>query len=121
MGQGAVSNRDYSIPVLCDVPDVEGAMAGMLAATRWSPLTSWLFLPGQQPFPSEEVIVWLLNQRRPGVRAVIPVLSRTDCPESVLAYYDLRSMHVLENLRSASLAGESRVIRPLIPECMLIG
>jgi molybdopterin-guanine dinucleotide biosynthesis protein A len=64
---------------------------------------------------------WLLEQRRPGVWAVLPRLSGVSRPEPLLAYYDFRSRPLLEQLaasgcfRAAEIARSSKVMTPVPP------
>ena len=116
LGKGEIPGGLGSIPVLCDVEDAEGPLAGMLAATRWRPLTSWVFLPCDLPLLSEEAIRWLLTHREPGAWAVLPQLPGAPSPEPLLAYYDFRAAPLLERLRRPSdLATADRAVSPEIP------
>ncbi len=83
---------------LTDPPDLGGPMAGMLAAMRWAPRVCWLFAPCDVPCLDEDALRWLLGMRRPGVWAVMPMLADKPHPEPLLAYYDFRARHLLENL-----------------------
>jgi len=83
---------------LADAPDLDGPMAGMVAAMRWAPRASWLFAPCDVPLLDEEALRWLLAMRRPGVWAVMPMLAGKPHPEPLLAHYDFRARHLLEDL-----------------------
>lgn len=117
LGAGAIPESLKCLPVLHDVQDAEGPIAGMLAAARWSPLTSWLFLPCDLPLLAEESVGWLLDQRKPGTWAVLPQLPGKPGPEPLLAYYDFRSLPLLEYVnRPIELADEDHVVTPAVPE-----
>jgi len=117
LGAGAIPDSLGSLPILCDVQDAKGPLAGMLAAARWSPLTSWLFLPCDLPLLSGESIRWLLEQREPGVWGVLPRLPEAPGPEPLFAYYDFRATPLLErSRRPVDLATENHVITPPVPE-----
>lgn len=117
LGAGELPEGLGTLPVLCDVPDLQGPLAGMLAAMRWKLSTSWVFLPCDLPCLSGEAVRWLVDQRRPDVRAVLPRLPGSDAPEPLLAYYDFRAAPLLERARRPKdLVGEDGVVTPEIPE-----
>ena len=117
LGAGAIPDGLDSIPVLCDIQDAEGPVAGMLAAMRWRPLTSWVFLPCDLPLLAGESVHWLLGHREPGVWAVLPRLPEAPGPEPLLAYYDFRAMSMLECAsRPSEVAAGAHVITPIVPE-----
>ena len=117
LGEGAIPAGPGCVPVLCDIQDMEGPPAGMIAAMRWKPLTPWLFLPCDQPLLAEASIRWLLDHRKPGVWAVLPRLPEAPEPEPLPAYYDFRAAPLLERARSpAELATENHVVTPIVPE-----
>lgn len=117
LGAGSIPDGLGAIPVLYDVEDAEGPLAGMLAAMRWRPLTSWLFVPCDLPLLSEEAVGWLLEHRDPGVWAVLPRLPEAPAPEPLLAYYDFRSATLLQQVsRPSALAGAEHVLTAVVPE-----
>jgi len=117
LGAGAIPDGLGAVPVLCDVQDVKGPLAGMLAAMRWRPFTSWVFLPCDLPLLSGEAMSWLLDHREPGVWAVLPRIPGAPGPEPLLAYYDFRAGALLERVsKPMGLAGEERVLMPTVPE-----
>lgn len=117
LGAGAIPDGLGSVPVLCDIQDAEGPLAGMLAATRWRPLTSWLFLPCDTPLLSEAALRWLIDHRRPGVWAVLPRLPEAPGPEPLLAYYDFRAGPMLERAqRPVDLTADAHVVTPAVPD-----
>jgi molybdopterin-guanine dinucleotide biosynthesis protein MobB len=116
LGAGDIPESLHSLPVLCDVPDVKGPLAGMLAAARWLPLTSWVFMPCDIPLLTGDALHWLLDQRHPGVWAVLPRLPDASAPEPLLAYYDFRSFPDLARLRRPlDMAATDNVATPTVP------
>ena len=117
LGSGAVPDSLGSAPVLCDIHDSEGPLAGMLAAVRWRPLASWLFVPCDVPLLSADAVRWILDQRKPGTWAVLPRLPGAPAPEPLLAHYDFRAAPLLERARQpVDLAAEAHVTTPAVPE-----
>jgi molybdopterin-guanine dinucleotide biosynthesis protein MobB len=116
LGRGDVPPSLREHPVLCDAEDAAGPLSGMRAALRWAPLTSWIFVPCDLPFLSDDAVRWLVEQRRPGAWAVLPCLPGASEPEPLLAYYDFRSATLLETVRCPSdCAGKEKVGSPIIP------
>jgi len=117
LGGGEIPEGLQDLPVLCDVPDAAGPMAGMLSAARWLPLASWLFLPCDLPLLSDDAVRWLLDQRRPGVWAVFPQLTDAPSPEPLLAYYDFRILpHFERARRPLDMAAADNVSMPAVPQ-----
>ena len=83
---------------LYDVPEVDGPMAGILAAMRWAPQASWLVAACDLPNLSVQALRWLLEARRPGVWATLPKLPNRKHFEPLLAHYDFRSRLLLERM-----------------------
>jgi len=117
LGQGDVPRALSGMPRLSDVQGVRGPVAGILAAMRWSPLASWIFVGCDQPLVCPEALEWLLGNRKPGVWAVLPRLGHVgEGVEPLLAHYDLRVLPLLENVhRPVDILGSSKVITPLVP------
>ncbi len=108
----------HHLPRLPDPPGVTGPLAGILAACRWQPDTSWLVAACDLPHCDRQALAWLLGQRRPGVWGVIPSTGR---PEPLLAWYDFRATPLFEELagtnefRPSRLAGHPRIATPEVP------
>ena len=116
LGKGEVPPSLQRLPALHDVEDKEGPLAGILAAMRWRPEVSWLFLSCDTPKLSEEALRWLLANRKPGVWAVLPRRADPGAVEPLPGWYDFRSRRLLEACRGpAALAGNAKVATPLIP------
>lgn len=106
------------LPQIPDVPDCQGPLAGLLAVMRWNPWATVLACACDLPDMTEAALSWLLEQRSPGVWALIPRIG--DYHEPLLALYDLRMRSVLETMarrdmrRLSSLIGADgvRVVSP---------
>ena len=123
-GTGRLPPKLAELERLSDVPDVQGPLAGMLAALRWQPHACWLIVACDMPSISPEAIEWLLAQRLPGRHAIQPRL-RTDAPvEPLLACYETQAIPTLETMvrqseRSPSrLSAHAPVHSPVIPESL---
>jgi molybdopterin-guanine dinucleotide biosynthesis protein A len=116
LGSGDVPPTMRSLPRLPDVPERRGPLAGMLAAMRWQPGSTWLFVACDLPMISGEALQWLLDQRAPGVWATLPRLAGAPGPEPLLAHYDWRAAPLLEHCSApADLAHHPAVILPTPP------
>jgi molybdopterin-guanine dinucleotide biosynthesis protein A len=116
LGAGEVPPSLGSLPVLPDAEDAEGPLRGMRAALRWAPRAGWLFIACDQPGISPAAVEWLLSHRRPGVRAVMPVLPGASDPEPLLAYYDFRMAAAMERVRRpCDMAAAPGVATPTVP------
>ncbi len=116
LGGGEIPTDLRSLPVLPDADDAEGPLRGMRAAMRWAPRVGWLFAACDQPEMSSAAVAWLLSHRRPGVRAVMPVLPGASAPEPLLAYYDFRMASAVERARRPrDLADAPGVATPTVP------
>ncbi len=116
LGGGEVPRNLEAFPRLPDVLDKQGPLAGMLAAMRWRPAASWLFIACDLPQISSAAIQWLFDQRAPGVRAVLPKLSGASGVEPLFAFYDFRARPLLESsLAPSDLARLPGVITPEPP------
>lgn len=94
VGQGDMGN--CLLPRLPDVSGCSGPMAGLLSAMRSFPWSTILACACDMPEITEEALRWLLQQRSPGRRAVIP---RVDGRyEPLLALYDFRFFPAVESL-----------------------
>ena len=120
-GRGEVPPALAHLPVLEDVPGLQGPLAGVLAAFRFQPAVSWLVAACDQPYLERAALAWLLHCRAPGVLAVLPDLRGDGRLEPLLAYYDWHCRELLEELagsgqrRLSGLAGRAGVITPQPP------
>ena len=116
LGEAAVPESLEVLTRLPDSPGMVGPRAGMLAAMRWAPGVSWLFLACDMPLLSAEAVQWLLGSRRPGVWVILPRLAPGEGVEPLFALYDSRARAMVEACRRPSdLAGCPRVFMPVVP------
>ncbi|MCC7175234.1 MAG: molybdopterin-guanine dinucleotide biosynthesis protein B [Bryobacterales bacterium] len=116
LGAGAVPPGLSALPALPDVVNRPGPMAGMLAAMRWRPDASWVFVACDLPLISTAAVEWLLQQRAPGVWAILPRLGRGRAVEPLFALYEFRARTWLEGCHAPSaLAGLAVVASPQPP------
>ena len=97
-GCGDVPEPLGDLARLHDIPDASGPMAGILAAMRWAPDASWLVVARDMPLVSQGALRWLVSFRRPGLWAAVPKFAGSPGAEPLLAYYDLRAGHLLEQI-----------------------
>jgi molybdopterin-guanine dinucleotide biosynthesis protein A len=103
-GSGAVPKSLAEMPQLADAPGVAGPLAGVLAAMRWAPAAAWVVAACDMPEISGDAVKWLLDQRRPGVWAVLPS-SDAGHVEPLLAVYEPQARTVLERRAAAGKWG----------------
>lgn len=109
-----------SLPVIDDVPDIGGPLAGILAALRSDAAADWLIVATDMPLISPAAIAWLLSQQTPAARAVLPRRA-TGIVEPLFAIYMSSVLPEVERLvraglRSArAIAKEPGVESPTIP------
>jgi molybdopterin-guanine dinucleotide biosynthesis protein MobB len=116
LGARAVPRSCRNLPILPDVPDISGPLAGMYAAFRWRPNVRWIFLSCDTPLVTTEALRWLMTQSRPGLIAVQPRLGRGSPPQPFPGWYDPRAARTLETARGPSwLAKDPRVYKPVAP------
>lgn len=117
LGTGELPDSLRELPVLPDVKEAKGPIAGMLAAMRWRPLTSWLFVASDLPHISRRAVEWLVSTRVPGVWSTMPRLADAQGVEPLLAHYDFRSHPLLEKSSTgpSEIAGSPKVLTPTPP------
>ena len=117
LGEGELPTGLRRLPVLPDVADRRGPIAGMLAAMRWRPGASWLFSACDLPHISSSAIDWLTGRRTPGTWAIMPSLGRTRTVEPLLAVYEFRARLLLErSVAPVDMARWPGVITPEPPD-----
>lgn len=120
-GSGKIPDALHEIPVVQDVAGLQGPLAGILAVFREFPGVSWLVAACDMPDIDIPALDWLLSQRGPDVRAVLPDLNGNGMVEPLLAYYDRSCLDLLEKtasggmMRPGSLVGSSGVKTPRPP------
>ncbi len=120
-GGGMLPEKLSSVTRLPDIPGVAGPLTGMLAASRWQPMVSWLLVACDMPHISTEAVQWLLSGRRPGCWGQVPRLAEKEHCEPLFAWYDLRAAQIFEgqlysgNLRIGTAAAHPKIDNPSIP------
>ena len=124
-GSGPVPSPLESLPQLPDSPSLAGPLAGLLSVMRWAPDATWVVAACDMPRVKPEAVAWLIEQRRPGVWAVMPRLLHGRV-EPLLAVYEPQARPLLEAHAARGqwgprhLAANDRVICPT-PPAELIG
>ena len=126
-GSGLLPDKLADIERLVDIPNVVGPLTGILAAMRWQPLVTWMFVACDMPHITPEAIHWLLSKRRSGCWGRVPRLAGNKHCEPLLAWYDFRAAQLFEeqnysgNLRIGAVASHLKIDNPVIPEALAYG
>lgn len=121
-GQGEIPESLQDIPIVEDVEGVRGPLAGIVSILRKHPGISWIVTACDMPYMETAALDWLLGQRGPGVKAILPDLNGEGHVEPLLAYYSNECLGLLEKLaadgsmRPGALVGEHGVVTPLVPD-----
>ncbi len=124
LGSAELPGRFGSADRLTDAAGVEGPMAGILSAFRWAPESSWIISAVDMPFMNAKAWEWVLDQRRPGVWAVMPLLRSGAKAETMAACYEPMIFDEIEALAKKGirtlqkLTEHPKVITPLVPESL---
>ncbi|CAK8714283.1 Molybdopterin-guanine dinucleotide biosynthesis protein B [Candidatus Electrothrix aarhusensis] len=100
-GSGEIPASLTALPRIPDAPGLAGPLAGILSVMRWQRGVSWLVMACDQPDVQPESLDWLLAQRQPGIRAVLPDLLGDGHLEPLLAWYDFRCRPQLETIAAS--------------------
>lgn len=120
-GNGMLPEKLSSVTRLPDIPGVVGPLTGVIAASRWQPLVTWLLVACDMPHISTESVQWLLSERRAGAWGKVPRLAETDHCEPLFAWYDFRAAQLFEdqmykgNLRIGGAAAHPKIENPVVP------
>lgn len=126
-GAGLLPERLQDLVRLADIPGVVGPLTGVLAACRWQPTVSWMFVACDMPHITPEAIQWLLSGRRAGCWGRVPRPEVSRFFEPLLACYDFRAGHLFEeelyngNLRIGAAATHPKIENPVIPAVLRPG
>lgn len=120
-GKGEVPDSLSDVPRIPDSMGLAGPLAGILSIMRWQPRASWIVVGCDQPNISPEAVQWLLQSRSAATCAILPTLDGNRL-EPLLAYYDRKCLHHLEELavggtlRLSELRGKKGIESPRVPE-----
>lgn len=123
-GAGLLPEKLSSVTRLPDVPGVVGPLTGIIAASRWQPMATWLLVACDMPHISTEAVQWLLSGRKIGCWGRVPRLAEKDHCEPLFAWYDFRAVQLFENqlysgnLRIGGAAAHPKIENPVIPESL---
>ena len=123
-GAGRLPDKLADIVCLPDIPAVAGPLTGVVAASRWQPMVSWLLVACDMPHITTEALRWLLAGRRAGCWGRVPRLMERNRAEPLLAWYDFRAGQIFEeqlyrkNLRIGDVATHPKIDTPKIPEAL---
>ena len=82
-------------------PPGAGPLAGMLAALRWKPDAAWIFAPCDLPLIDARAVAWLVGERRPDRRVVVPRPEAGGPLHALFALYEPEARPLLEDLVAA--------------------
>jgi molybdopterin-guanine dinucleotide biosynthesis protein MobB len=122
LGSGELPRSLLSADRLCDIPDLKGPLSGMLSAFRWSPDSAWVISSVDMPLMHKGAWEWLLNQRKPGIWAVMPKIRGSKGVETTGAVYEpmifdhIESLAGNGNAKLQDIARHPKVITPIIPD-----
>ncbi|NOZ95094.1 MAG: molybdopterin-guanine dinucleotide biosynthesis protein B [Acidobacteria bacterium] len=120
LGGGELPPALRGLERLPDPPALAGPMAGLAAALRWAPRAAWLLVACDLPRLSREVLAWLVEQRAPGRRAVLPT-GPSGRIEPLLAVYEPAVRSAVEELAARGelaprrLRGLPGIVSPTVP------
>lgn len=121
LGSGQIPKSLHSADRLPDIPNVHGPLAGMLSAFRWSPDSAWIISSVDMPLMHKEAWEWLLDQRKPGIWAVLPKIRGSKVAETTGAIYEPMIFEYMEALARKgimslqAIARHPKVSTPLVP------
>ncbi len=122
LGKTAVPESLQNATMLPDIHGLSGPLSGMLSGFRWAPECTWIISAVDMPFMHEDAWKWLLDQRRPGVWAILPRRKGKQHVETTGACYEPMIFNFVESImrkgesRLQKIAEHPKVISPEIPE-----
>ena len=120
LGDGPLPDLRAPLRRLPDAAGLRGPLAGILAALRADRRAGWVIAACDLPLLRSDAVVWLLRQRGPSRRAILPSLT-ADRVEPLLAVYEPDALSLVEGLVAEGchaphrLAGRPGVHSPMVP------
>ncbi|MEM7048306.1 MAG: NTP transferase domain-containing protein [Acidobacteriota bacterium] len=108
LGAGPVPPALEALPQWPDDPaaeDLRGPLAAMLTAFRRRPDHGWIFAPCDHPAVRPEAVDWLISERRPARRAILPMTGDPREVQPLLALYEPSAAALLEDLAATGRHG----------------
>ncbi len=121
LGEGTTPVMTTEIQRLPDAPGLAGPIAGIIAALRWQRDACWIIAACDLPLMSDEALDWLLTQRGPDRRAVLPETTEHGV-EPLLAIYEPGALELLEQVVAEGRCSPRRIATypgvhtPAVPE-----
>jgi len=125
LGAGQLPEILDAADLIPDVPGLNGPLAGMLSAFRWSPGSTWIISSVDMPLMHKDAWEWLLSRRKPGTWAILPKIRGSKGVETTGAVYEPMIFEYVESLamkgttKLQEIAGHPKVSAPLIPESLI--
>jgi molybdopterin-guanine dinucleotide biosynthesis protein MobB len=125
LGTGQLPEILNTADLIPDVPGLNGPLAGMLSAFRWSPGSTWIISSVDMPLMHEDAWKWLLSRRKPGIWAILPRIRGSKEVETTGAVYEPMIFEYLESLATKGtaklqeIAGHPKVSTPFIPKSLI--
>lgn len=122
LGAGLLPLTMTELKKLSDISGVHGPLAGMLSAFRWAPDRTWIISAVDMPLMRKEAWQWLLEQRKPGVWAVLPRVKGKRNVEPTGAVYEPMIFDYVESIAESGVSSlqkiteHPKVISPVIPD-----
>lgn len=107
LGSGELPASQSGRVVVPDAPGCTGPLAGLIAGLRWAPDACWVVAACDLPLLEPAAVRWLLGQRRPGLRAVLPHTGKG--VEPLLALYEPSALADLEALAAAGVLAPRKI------------
>jgi molybdopterin-guanine dinucleotide biosynthesis protein MobB len=124
LGSGPAPKSLAGVDRLPDVTHCSGPLAGMVSAFRWGPERTWIILSVDMPLMHEEALKWLLDQRKPGVWAILPKIEGSRGVETTGALYESMIFDYIDSLagrgilKLQEIGKHPKVLTPLVPDSL---
>ncbi len=116
LGSGPLPTSLSTAQSISDLPDIEGPLAGLVAAHRFAPYANWIFLAVDMPNLDSPYLLNLLGGCFPGARFIGAQCPATGTPEPLAALYTSQLLHTI-----AALHGGERSISRMLQQLGIKG